>query len=146
MRETRQGRESACAREANHVAHLGLHCTTDRRWNVHTHTHTHAQVQTHTHTHAHTSTYTGTRTHTHSHKHTHTHTHHLRLRVCAGLQILQVFFSEIFGFFTGDVRGWSQTNFVGLWSVSRPRLAEMAIEIWVMCQLTENSFETSSVR
>jgi len=44
------------------------------------------------------------------------------------------------------VRGWSQTNFVELWSVSRPRLAEMAIEIWLMCQLTEKLFETSSVR
>jgi len=44
------------------------------------------------------------------------------------------------------VRGWSQTNFVELWSVSRPRLAEMAIEIWVLCQLTEKLFETSSVR
>jgi len=32
-------------------------------------------------------------------------------------------------------RGWEQTVFVELWSVSRPRLAEMAIEIWVMCQL-----------
>jgi len=42
-------------------------------------------------------------------------------------------------------RGWSQTNFVELWSVSRPRLDEMAIEIWVMCQLTEKLFETSSV-
>ena len=28
-------------------------------------------------------------------------------------------------------RGWEQTNFVELWLVSRPRLAEMAIEIWV---------------
>jgi len=28
-----------------------------------------------------------------------------------------------------------------LWSVSCPRLAEMAIEIWVMCQLTEKLFE-----
>jgi len=46
----------------------------------------------------------------------------------------------------GEGRGWSQTNFVELWSVSRPRLAEMAIEIWVMCQLTEKLFETSSVR
>ena len=27
-----------------------------------------------------------------------------------------------------------------------PRLAEMAIEIWAMCQLTEKLFETSSVR
>jgi len=45
-------------------------------------------------------------------------------------------------------RGWSQTNFVDLWSVSRPRfkLAEMAIEIWVMCELTGKLFETSSVR
>jgi len=43
-------------------------------------------------------------------------------------------------------RGWEQTNFVELWSVSRPRLAEMDIEIWVMCQLTEKLFETSSVR
>ena len=43
-------------------------------------------------------------------------------------------------------RGWAQTNFVELWSVSRPRLAEMAIEIWVMCQLTEKLFETSLVR
>ena len=42
-------------------------------------------------------------------------------------------------------RGWEQTNFVELWSVFRPRLAEMAIEIWVMCQLTEKLFETSSV-
>jgi len=33
-------------------------------------------------------------------------------------------------------RGWSQTNFVELWSVS----AEMAIEIWVMCQLAEKFF------
>ena len=32
--------------------------------------------------------------------------------------------------------GWEQTNFVELWSVSRPRLAEIAIEIRVMCQLT----------
>ena len=30
------------------------------------------------------------------------------------------------------MRGWAQTNLVELWSVSRPRLAEMAIEIWVM--------------
>ena len=43
-------------------------------------------------------------------------------------------------------RGWLQPNFVELWSVSRPRLAEMAIEIWVMCQLTEKLFETCSVR
>jgi len=43
-------------------------------------------------------------------------------------------------------RGWSQTNFVELWSVSHPRLAEMAIEIWVTCQLTEKLFETSSVQ
>jgi len=43
-------------------------------------------------------------------------------------------------------RGWEKTNFVELWSVSRPRLAEMAIDIWVMCQLTEKLFETSSVR
>ena len=45
-------------------------------------------------------------------------------------------------------RGWEQTNFVELWSVSRPGLAEMAIEtwIWAMCQLTEKLFETSSVR
>ena len=42
-------------------------------------------------------------------------------------------------------RGWSQTNFVELWSVSRPRLIKMAIETWVMCQLTEKIFETSSV-
>ena len=42
-------------------------------------------------------------------------------------------------------RGWEQTNFVELWSVSRPRLAEMAIEIWVMSQLTEKIFETSLV-
>ena len=45
----------------------------------------------------------------------------------------------------GGSRGWSQNNFVELWSVSRPRLSEMAIEIWVMCQLTEKLFETSSV-
>ena len=32
-------------------------------------------------------------------------------------------------------RGWEQTNLAELWSVPRPRLAEMAIEIWVMCQL-----------
>ena len=45
-----------------------------------------------------------------------------------------------------DTRGWLQTNFVELLSVFRPRLAEMAIEIWVICQLTEKLFETSSVR
>jgi len=43
-------------------------------------------------------------------------------------------------------RGWEQTNFVELWSVSCPRFAEMAIEIWVICQLTGKLFETSSVR
>jgi len=48
--------------------------------------------------------------------------------------------------FAAARRGWEQTNFVELWSVSRPRLAEIAIEIWVMCQLTEKLFETSSVR
>ena len=37
-------------------------------------------------------------------------------------------------------RGLSQTNFVELWSVSRARLAEMAIEIWVMCQRMEKLF------
>jgi len=42
-------------------------------------------------------------------------------------------------------RGWGRTNFVELCSVSRPRLAEMAIGIWVMCQLTEKLFETSLV-
>jgi len=36
--------------------------------------------------------------------------------------------------------GWAQTNFVELWSVSRPKLAEMAIEIYAMCQLTEKLF------
>ena len=46
----------------------------------------------------------------------------------------------------GWKRGWEQTNFVELWLVSRPRLAEMAIEIWVMCQPTEKLFESSSVR
>jgi len=46
----------------------------------------------------------------------------------------------------GSAKGWEQTNFVELLSVSRPRLAEMAIEIWVMRQLTEKLFETSSVR
>jgi len=49
-------------------------------------------------------------------------------------------------FFAEHKRGWAQIIFVELWSVSRPRLAEMAIEIWVMCQLTEKLFETSSVR
>jgi len=45
-----------------------------------------------------------------------------------------------------STRGWSQTNFVELWSVSCSRLAEMAMEIWVMCQVTEKLFEASSVR
>ena len=31
--------------------------------------------------------------------------------------------------FRARTRGWAQTNFVELWSVSRSRLAEMAIEI-----------------
>ena len=39
---------------------------------------------------------------------------------------------------SGPGRGWSQTNFVELWSVFRPRLAEMAIKIWVMCQFTSD--------
>jgi len=43
-------------------------------------------------------------------------------------------------------KGWAHPNFVELWSVSRLRLAEMAIEIWVMCRLKEKLFETSSVR
>jgi len=49
-------------------------------------------------------------------------------------------------YFLGGGRGWAQTNFVELWWVSCPRLAEMAIEIWVMCRLTEKLFETSLVR
>jgi len=48
--------------------------------------------------------------------------------------------------FCGLARGWEQINFVELGSVSCPRLAEMAIEIWVMCQLTKILFETSLFR
>jgi len=62
-----------------------------------------------------------------------------------GGRILTLHLNYVAGY-TGPLRGWAQTNFVELWSVSRPRLAEMAIEIWVMCQLTQKLFETSSVR
>jgi len=46
----------------------------------------------------------------------------------------------------GSARGFERTNFVELCSVSGPRLAEMAIEIWVMCQLMEKLFQTSLIR
>ena len=64
---------------------------------------------------------------------------HSKRDLCRAFRILIYIRMTISG------RGWEQTNFVELWSVSRPRLAEMAIEIWVMCQLTEKLYETSSL-
>ena len=50
-------------------------------------------------------------------------------------------YQSVLGGTKGWKRGWSQTDFVELWSLSSPRLAEMAMEISVMCQLMKNNLK-----
>ena len=50
-------------------------------------------------------------------------------------------YQSVLGGTKGWKRGWSQTDFVELWSISSPRLAEMAMEISVMCQLMKNNLK-----